>query len=91
MPRGIFLRNFDSIFCPCKSREGVCSFGGAFHWLKCIKTFTRFVAPSSEDATLFSALVLIPARDLFLWMIKNFKGWRVPIEEARRQVEAASA
>lgn len=55
--------DFDLIFWPSKSREGVLSAGGVLYWLRCLKAFGQFVAPKSPDPTLLSPVVLIPARD----------------------------
>lgn len=38
--RGALRGDFDSIFWPCKSREGVHSAGWALYWLRCLEVFT---------------------------------------------------
>lgn len=40
---------------------------------------------------MFAAPILIPARDPFLRVIKNFEGSTMPIDKARRQIEVAPA
>lgn len=78
----MLMGDFNSAFWPCTAREGM-----ALYWIKCIEAFTRFVVPNSEDPTIFATLALIPARDPFLWVIKNFEGPTVLVDEERRQVE----
>lgn len=68
---------------------GVHLAGGTLYWLRCLETFTQFVAPNIADPTRFGFVVLIPVRDPFLRTTKVFEDSSIPIEEARRLVEDA--
>lgn len=81
--------DFDSIFWACKSRESVRSAEGAFYSFRCFKVFIQFVILNSAGPTIFVHAVLIPTRDPFLRVIKNFEGSTMPVEKARRQAESA--
>lgn len=89
--RDMLMDNFDSIFWPCKARDGMRSPGGALYWIQCIEAFTRFVAPNSQDSSMFAALIPVLARDLYLQIIKSFQDSTVPVDEARKQIKATPA
>lgn len=89
--RDALLGEFDSLFWPCRSREGVRSAGGAMYWLRCLDSFTRFVAADSAEPSINAPVILIPARDPFLRASKEFDGSTLPLDEARKQTEDAPA
>lgn len=89
--RDALLGDFDSLFWPCRSREGVRSAGGAMYWLRCLDSFTTFVAADSDEPSIVAPIVLIPARDPFLRASKEFDGSMLPVDEAQKQTEDAPA
>lgn len=89
--REALLADWDSIFWPSISREGVLSVGGALYWLRCLKAFDQFTTPNSPDSLLLAPVVLIPARDPYLRVNEEFDGSNLLMEEARRQLKDAPA
>lgn len=54
--RDALLGDFDSLFWPCRSREGVRSAGGAMYWLRCLDSFTTFVAANNGEPSILRPL-----------------------------------
>lgn len=54
--------------------------------MRCIEVFTRFVAPNSQEPPVPAVPVPILARDLYLRVIKNYKGPTILVDNARNQI-----
>lgn len=64
--------NYSPMYWPYMELEGVQSPRGASIG-RCVEAFTKFVASNSRDPPVFVVPVLVPARDLYLRVTKNYK------------------
>lgn len=68
---------------PCRGTSRPFS-GIAWLGMRCVEIITKFVAPNNLE--LFMAPIPVLARDLYLQVIKNYRGETMSVDEARNQV-----
>lgn len=70
--RDKIFADFTLFYLNSPAKEDVRSPGGMLYWMRCIEIFNTFVSQDNKDPLISPMLMAVYARDLLLWVKKDY-------------------